>query len=371
MGIPVHRRRVHADLGQHLRHLVPALLVRDVGVVDHQTLLDDLRHRQSWAQRTERVLKHDLHFLAQRPDFLEPQPLQFLSLVLDRSGRSHQPQNCQPQRRLAGPALADDPQRVALVQREINAVNGADVVNRAPEQSGLDRKVNPQVRCLQQHRRAGRRRVPAAARFGADQQLRILVLRRGEYLVRWPLFDEPAFVHHIDAVGQLADDAQFVGDDQHRHAQPLLQILQQVQNLRLDGHVDCRRRLVGDQQFRLVRQRHRDHHALSLSAGQLVRKRIQALFRLLDADHRQQFQHPRPRLFAVHVAMQKQRLGHLPLHGMQRVQRRHRFLKDHRNPVAANVPQQGFRRSDHFLSTHPDRTRRMERLRIRQQLQDR
>ena len=50
-----------------------------------------------------------------------------------------------------------------------------------------------------------------------------------------------------------------------------LQIGEQLQDLRLHGDVERRRRLVGDQQVGLVGERHRDHHALALPAGELVR----------------------------------------------------------------------------------------------------
>ena len=46
---------------------------------------------------------------------------------------------------------------------------------------------------------------------------------------------------------------------------------QQVEDLRLDRHVERRRRLVGDQELRLARERHRDHRALAHAARELVR----------------------------------------------------------------------------------------------------
>ena len=58
-----------------------------------------------------------------------------------------------------------------------------------------------------------------------------------------------------------------------------LQLAQQVEDLRLDRHVQRRRRLVGDQQPRARRQRHRDHHALAHAAGHFVRIGIDALLR--------------------------------------------------------------------------------------------
>ena len=46
--------------------------------------------------------------------------------------------------------------------------------------------------------------------------------------------------------------------------------------LRLHGDVEGRRRLVGDQHVRIVGERHGDHHALALAAGELVRIGVDA-----------------------------------------------------------------------------------------------
>ena len=82
-----------------------------------------------------------------------------------------------------------------------------------------------------------------------------------------------------------------MGDEQHRHAALTLQLLQELQDLRLHGDVECRCRFVGDQQFRLVGERHGDHHALALAAGKLVRiAAAAAFFRLADADLVEQLQ---------------------------------------------------------------------------------
>jgi hypothetical protein len=42
--------------------------------------------------------------------------------------------------------------------------------------------------------------------------------------------------------------------------------LQQIEDLRLDRHVERRRRLVREDELRVARQRHRDHHALTHAA---------------------------------------------------------------------------------------------------------
>ena len=53
-----------------------------------------------------------------------------------------------------------------------------------------------------------------------------------------------------------------------------------AQDLRLDGGVERRRRLVGDQQLRLAGQRHGDQIALVHAAGKLMRKVAQPPFRV-------------------------------------------------------------------------------------------
>ena len=70
---------------------------------------------------------------------------------------------------------------------------------------------------------------------------------------------------------------------------------EQLQDLRLHGDVERGGRLVGDQQVRLVGERHRDHDALALAAGQLVRIALQPGFGIGNADLRQQLQRARPR----------------------------------------------------------------------------
>ena len=74
-----------------------------------------------------------------------------------------------------------------------------------------------------------------------------------------------------------------------------LQLAHQVQDLRLDGHVQRRRRFVRDQQRRVVGQRHRDHHPLPHAARKLVRVIVQPLLGRRDPHPAQHLQRPRPR----------------------------------------------------------------------------
>ena len=54
-------------------------------------------------------------------------------------------------------------------------------------------------------------------------------------------------------------------------AKPSPQVRDQVDDLRLDRHVERRDRLVGDQQLRRQRERAGDGDALALAAGEFVR----------------------------------------------------------------------------------------------------
>jgi len=62
-----------------------------------------------------------------------------------------------------------------------------------------------------------------------------------------------------------------VGDEEVRQAELVLQVLHQVDDLRLDRDVERRHRLVRDDEVGLDRQRPRNADALTLPAGELVR----------------------------------------------------------------------------------------------------
>ena len=75
----------------------------------------------------------------------------------------------------------------------------------------------------------------------------------------------------------FGDHAEVVRDQDDRRAGPLLHLVHQLEDLGLNRDVERGRRLVGDQQLRVARERHRDHHALAHAAGKLVRVVAQPL----------------------------------------------------------------------------------------------
>ena len=115
---------------------------------------------------------------------------------------------------------------------------------------------------------------------------RVRVARIVQHLRRLALLDEPAGVEHADAVAHLRDHAEVVADEEHRGLQLRLQPCDEVEHLRLDRRVEARRRLVEDQQRRILGERHRDHDALLHPAGELVRIALHHRARIGDLHER-------------------------------------------------------------------------------------
>ncbi len=77
-------------------------------------------------------------------------------------------------------------------------------------------------------------------------------------------------------------------DEEDRRAQALLQGAHELEDLRLHRHIERRRRLVGDEEDGVARNRLRDHRPLTLPPGQLVRIRGEGLLRIGKLDHAKQ-----------------------------------------------------------------------------------
>ena len=270
---------------------------------------------------------------------------------------------------LPEPEFAHQPDRVALLEREADAVDRLHVADGAAQDAAPDRKVHLDVVELQdvRRRRIGGGRPTLG--LGRQQVLGIGMLRRVEHLGHRSLLDDAALGHDADPVGHLAHDAEVVGDEQQRHAVARLQGLEELQDLRLDGDVERRRRLVGDQQVGLVGQRHGDHDALALAAGELVGIGVEPAGGVGDADLVEQLEGAAARGGAAETLVQDQHLVDLPLDRVQRVERGHRLLEDHRDAVAAHGEQLARRRADQLAALEADAAAGMAGRRIGQELQ--
>ena len=174
------------------------------------------------------------------------------------AGRRHRRRNGRRQRAKARPAPGRlGPAHVGrhwAAWRESAARPVADAGRRQPADRG-----QPVLTVLEQRKRG-------------QQASGVRHPRLGEDRVDPAHLDCLARVHHQYAVGDAGHDAKVVTDHDHRGVRLPLDGLQQVEYLRLDGDVQRRGRLVRDQQFGLVCDRHRDHDALAHATGQLMRE---------------------------------------------------------------------------------------------------
>ena len=146
-----------------------------------------------------------------------------------------------------------------------------------------------------------------------------------------------AGVHHGHPVGNVGHDAQVVGD--HDDGQVVFgpQLLEQLQNLSLNGHIQRGGGLVTDQDLRAAGHRNGDHHALTHAAGELVGVLLKTHFRVRDAHVPQVFQCSGSGLGALQALVQGHGLQNLVADGFQRVQAGHGVLHDHGNFAAPDA----------------------------------
>ena len=99
-----------------------------------------------------------------------------------------------------------------------------------------------------------------------QQGSRIWVARIGKEACGLSDLDDTAEIHHRDPARDVAHDAEIVRDEQIGQPELGLEVLQEVENLRLDRNIQRRDRFVADDEARVERQRPGDAHALSLAA---------------------------------------------------------------------------------------------------------
>ena len=127
-----------------------------------------------------------------------------------------------------------------------------------------------------------------------------------------------------------------MGDEHVREAVLLLQVLEEVDDLRLDRDVEGADGLVADDELRPQRERPRDADALALPAAELVREAVGHV--RAQADPRQEAGDPILELPPVGEAVHPQGLGDRIAHGDARVQGGVRVLEDDLQ-VAAELAQ--------------------------------
>src|SRR5258706_2332570 len=219
-------------------------------------------------------------------------------------------------------------------------------------------------------------RFPAPALGNRGQQLlRVGVLRVPIDVVRIGDLDDLAFVHDHHLVGHVFHHRQVVRNEDIAHVVLVLQILQQVQDLRLDRYVEGRYRLVADEDLRLHGETTGDGDPLSLAARELVR--ILEERNLREPHLVEQLVHPvaalaLARAYAVHLQGLHQELAD----GEARIERsigilehdldaalvqHHLFRRDGQQVLAV---EQGFAARFPAQAQHRQRDRRLARTRF-------
>ena len=91
-------------------------------------------------------------------------------------------------------------------------------------------------------------------------------------LFRGSRFDDPPEVHHGDPVRHMPDHGQIVGDEDVGDPELLLEVIEQVQDLCLDGKVQGGHRFIQDDDVRVQGQGPGYADALALAAGEFLRR---------------------------------------------------------------------------------------------------
>src|SRR5450756_999492 len=138
--------------------------------------------------------------------------------------------------------------------------------------------------------------------------------------------DDPAEIHDGHAVGGVLDHRQVVGDEDVRQFELVLKVLEQVDDLRPDVHVEGAHRLVADDELRVERQGAGDADTLALPARELVRVALRVLG--AEPDGLEQLEDALLALGLGADIVDLERLADDVAHAHARVQRGVRVLED-------------------------------------------
>src|SRR2546427_316677 len=137
-------------------------------------------------------------------------------------------------------------------------------------------------------------------------------------------------------VAHLGNDPEVVRDEDQRDAARALELLQEVQVLKLNGDVEVGGRFVGDDDPGASGLGDRPHDALAHAAAHLVGEVPHAALRRRYAHRGQELLDALPQRLPAERLMIVGRLGPLLPDREQRIERRHRVLEDGRDPPPAD-----------------------------------
>ena len=330
MRIAVPRIGVEPDLGERLHDERLALRRAAPDLVHPEPFLDDLPDRHPRAEAAVRVLEDDLHLAAERAEGTGAERVDGPPEERDPSFARLELEHRESEGRLSRAALADHAHRLPLADLEGDSVYRADVAHGAPQDPAPDRE--PDLELFHLHRvvGVGRGGIGLSAGGRGEEVASVRMLRGVEYPAHRPGLDDASGVHDVDPVGHLLHDPEVMGDEEEGHSEPLPELPEELEDLGLDGHVERGGRLVGDEEVGVVREGHRDHDPLALSAGELVGVGGEAKLGIAEVDEFEQLEDPLAGRRGADRLVEAERFADLLLDRVEGIQRRHRLLEDHR-----------------------------------------
>jgi hypothetical protein len=164
------------------------------------------------------------------------------------------------------------------------------------------------------------------ARHRGEERFRVWMPRALKEVPRCRQFYDLPDVHDGNSRRNEFNDGEVMRYKQVRQIEPLLQILEEIQDLRLDGHIESRDRFIGDNELRIERKRPCDTYALSLPSGKRVRVSSQIL--AVEIDQLHEFTDPILKLLARGNPIDEQRLTDCFKNCHSGIQRGKRILKN-------------------------------------------
>ena len=177
------------------------------------------------------------------------------------------------------------------------------------------------------------------ARHRIEQGLCIGMARRTEKRVTLSHLHHLAKIHHTYPVADMPYNGQVVCNEQISEPESVLEVHQEIDNLRLDRHIKSRNRLIANKQRRIKRQGAGYSDPLALTAGELVWITISHIRPQSDKAH-QLINAAAIRTFVARKAMYSQRFADQLRHTSTRVQGSERILINHLNtaPERTHLP---------------------------------
>ena len=316
---------------------------------------------ESGVERAHRILEHHLDG-GKRALAVEPRPRH--GAGCGRVEADEEP--CEGALPRAG--LTDEPEGLADADLEGDVVHRHDL-GAGPEETGPGEWEDPAESGDACHRFRGGRsgaegergdRLPAEWRDGTHQRPGVLVVGGGEDALRAAPLDDLPVAHHEHVIGGARYEREVVGDEQQGGVRCLHLRFEYPEYLRLDRDVECGRGLVSDHEVGSAGDRHGDHHSLALPSRQLMGVGACPALGLGDAHAFEELDGAFQCLAAVEAPMADERLCDLVPHSHDGVERRHRFLEDHRDVVAPDAAQRPLGERSQLLAVEHDPSLQLE-----------